>query len=66
MRASVSAGSVAVARISGSSPSVSRSHRSGLVRESRAEEGALLMLEWTKEGMAAHGWFMEETLFEEG
>nr|WP_274036689.1 DUF6300 family protein [Streptomyces sp. MMBL 11-1] len=23
----------------------------------RAKEGALLVLEWTKEGMAAHGWF---------
>ncbi|MFD3851901.1 DUF6300 family protein [Streptomyces microflavus] len=26
----------------------------------RAKEGALLVLEWTKEGMAAHGWFFEE------
>ncbi|MFF5881106.1 DUF6300 family protein [Streptomyces californicus] len=26
----------------------------------RAKEGALLVMEWTKEGMAAHGWFFEE------
>lgn len=27
---------------------------------SRSEEGARLLMEWTKEGMAAHGWFWEE------
>ncbi|MFE9684062.1 DUF6300 family protein [Streptomyces sp. NPDC006285] len=27
---------------------------------SRAREGARLMMEWTKEGMAAHGWYLEE------
>ncbi len=26
----------------------------------RAREGALLVMEWTKEGMAAHGWFWED------
>ncbi|WP_443061427.1 DUF6300 family protein [Streptomyces sp. NBC_00414] len=28
---------------------------------SRAEEGSRLMIEWTREGMAAHGWHWEET-----
>ncbi|WP_413755087.1 DUF6300 family protein [Streptomyces sp. MMBL 11-3] len=27
---------------------------------SRAGEGAQLMMEWTKEGMAAYGWYWEE------
>ncbi|MCX5112841.1 hypothetical protein OOK13_31125 [Streptomyces sp. NBC_00378] len=26
----------------------------------QAKEGALLVMEWSKEGMAAHGWFWEE------
>ncbi|WP_328698030.1 DUF6300 family protein [Streptomyces sp. NBC_00342] len=26
----------------------------------RAKQGALLVMEWTKEGMAAHGWFWEQ------
>lgn len=27
----------------------------------RAEEGARLLMEWTKEGMAGHGWFFQES-----
>lgn len=27
---------------------------------SRAEEGSRLMMEWTREGMAAYGWYWEE------
>lgn len=28
---------------------------------SRAEEGSRLMIEWTREGMAAYGWYWSET-----
>ncbi|MER7109451.1 DUF6300 family protein [Streptomyces sp. NPDC000229] len=27
----------------------------------RAEEGAQLLMEWTKEGMAEHGWYWQQT-----
>lgn len=27
----------------------------------RAQEGARLLMEWTKEGMATHGWYWQET-----
>lgn len=29
--------------------------------QSRAQEGGHLMLEWTKECMAAHGWYLADT-----
>ncbi|MET8680006.1 DUF6300 family protein [Streptomyces sp. NPDC004647] len=29
--------------------------------ETRAEECARLLMQWTKEGMAAHGWYWQET-----
>jgi uncharacterized protein DUF6300 len=28
--------------------------------ESRAQEGAQLLIEWTKEAMAAHGWYWQQ------
>ncbi|MFF8534248.1 DUF6300 family protein [Streptomyces sp. NPDC015532] len=28
---------------------------------SRSAEGAQLLMEWTKEGMAAHGWYWAKT-----
>lgn len=32
----------------------------------QAEEGARLMMEWTKEGMGAYGWFWEEAPADSG
>ncbi|MEU9378454.1 DUF6300 family protein [Streptomyces sp. NPDC048255] len=32
---------------------------------SRAGEGARLLMEWTREGMTAHGWYWQETPPEE-
>lgn len=34
---------------------------SAVIAASRAQEGAKLLLEWTKEGMAEHGWHRAES-----
>lgn len=33
--------------------------------ESRVQEAAHLLVEWTKESMAAHGWYLKDVLPEQ-